>query len=129
MNNHMRGNFPSDPATEEWHYQNLGNLVGVLPLEGGFVFIDTHEDSIATGEFWVSPRVYWASAWGQFPASRHNGSATLSFSDGHVVSHKWIDSRTRQPVTGKSLYGERQDDNPDIVWLQNRATVYRRSPQ
>lgn len=124
MNEYMGTQIGLNPNgdPEAYHYATLGNLVR-LPEEMGLVFIDTHEDSIVSGMFQFDhPYVYW---WDTFPASRHNGAATLSFTDGHVVCHKWLDSRTRQPVTRKGLYGIPQPGNQDILWLQLRASQWK----
>jgi prepilin-type processing-associated H-X9-DG protein len=102
---------------------NLGYGTEVMlaahpPVESGWVFIDTHADSVGTGLFLVAHE-----GWANFPASRHNGAATVGFADGHVICHKWLDERTRQPVTGYSLYGVVQSNNHDIDWVVDRSTV------
>src|SRR5258708_7362939 len=59
-----------------------------------WVLIDRHEDSVTDGTF-IFPFGLPASAalWGSIPASRHSGSGVISFSDGHVEAHKWLDGR------------------------------------
>jgi prepilin-type processing-associated H-X9-DG protein len=123
MNHHMGSPFGDGPASS-WDYQKLASLQARTPRESGVVFIDTHEDSVATGMFLVAPLYY--SGWGHFPASRHNGAATLSFTDGHVIGRRWADARTRQPATGYWLYGVTQWRNPDIRWFQDASTVVKR---
>jgi prepilin-type N-terminal cleavage/methylation domain-containing protein/prepilin-type processing-associated H-X9-DG protein len=125
MNSFMRGNFGTSTAYPYWNYANLSHLATKSPAESGFVFIDTHEDSIATGQFALTDPQAGLVGWAQVPASRHNGGATLSFTDGHVLTHRWVDGRTRQPVTGNWLYGVLQSGNPDILWVQQRATAHR----
>jgi prepilin-type N-terminal cleavage/methylation domain-containing protein/prepilin-type processing-associated H-X9-DG protein len=120
MNHHMGSGSGNGPFSS-WDYQKLADVQAHIPRETGAVFIDTHEDSLSTGMFLVNdPFSPW---WNDFPASRHNGSATVSFTDGHVICHRWIDPRTRRPMTGYWLYGEEQKGNPDIRWLQERATL------
>jgi prepilin-type processing-associated H-X9-DG protein len=81
---------------------------------------DTHEDSIASGNFPIdAPYAPW---WSCFPANRHGG-ATIGFSDGHVICHRWLDERTKVPITGVQLPGVKQPGNKDIHWLQERATA------
>lgn len=112
-------NVDGDPAS--WRYQRLEHVAAHPPRESGAVFIDTHEDSISVGLFNIEPPfVPW---WDTFPGSRHNGAATISFTDGHVICHRWTDERTRQPVTGKWLYGVKQEGNRDIRWMQECATL------
>jgi len=91
-----------------------------------FVFLDEHPDSLDFVSFWVEDRKSGAgltSASGSCPGSLHHGAATLSFADGHVELHKWLDPRTKPPV----MYSQRlafsfgSSDNPDIRWLQERT--------
>jgi type II secretory pathway pseudopilin PulG len=93
-----------------------------LPPSGGFVLIDTHEDSITTGVFELArtpslPNTWWLD----FPGGRHNRAAVLSFTDGHIEAHKWLDPRTTRAATGTYLWGEQQENNRDVVWLHERG--------
>jgi prepilin-type N-terminal cleavage/methylation domain-containing protein/prepilin-type processing-associated H-X9-DG protein len=123
MNSYMSGEAPvvDDQDPTSWHYRTVTQIVARPPRETGCIFIDTHEDSIASGFFLVeAPYAPW---WDNLPGARHNGGATFSFSDGHVDCHRWRDPRTRLPVTGANQYGIKQPNNPDIRWLQERATA------
>jgi len=53
----------------------------------------------------------------------HGGAATVSFADGHVELHKWLDARTKPPVTYNSPleFSVSSSDNPDVKWLQERT--------
>ncbi len=95
-----------------------------------FIFLDVHEDSMAGAAFQpfmphggviVVPKS--DTGWDQFPAARHGGSGTFSFGDGHAELHRWVDPRTRAPVTRTPLYGVRQAKNPDVWWVQDRAST------
>jgi len=60
---------------------------------------------------------------GDMPGSYHNGAGGLSFVDGHAEIKRWRDPRTTPPVRqGTSLTPGASPYNPDIVWLQERAT-------
>ena len=98
-----------------------------------FVFLDVHEDSIEGGTF-QPPRPHLGfpksdTQWNQFPAARHGGAGVFSFGDGHGELHRWLDPRTRVPVTRTILYGVwhglvadgRQTNNPDVWWVEDRA--------
>ena len=61
-----------------------------------WVTLDEHPDSI-NDAFFIVGRT--ASAWGDLPASYHNGACGFSFADGHAEVHKWT-SKT-------SIYGVR----------------------
>jgi prepilin-type processing-associated H-X9-DG protein len=119
MNNYMGPGTSAYPSSTRRWYNCLTDLLNGLPLENGFVFIDTHEDSIASPPYNVPED----SGWAHFPGNRHNGGATLSFTDGHVVCHRWQDPRTRQPVRGIVLYGVSQPGNLDIQWIHHRAAA------
>jgi prepilin-type processing-associated H-X9-DG protein len=119
MNDFMGTEDSASPMSTLRWYATLRDINAGLPVENGFVLIDVHEDSISHGKFIVPE----PPAWAHLPASRHNGGAILSFTDGHVVFHKWKDPRTYQPVSGKVLYGLWQTNNVDIKWLYDRATA------
>lgn len=90
------------------------------PPAKNWVFIDEHEDSIDDGMFvFVGGNRFNIS---ELPAARHNGVGVLSFADGHVESHKWLDDRTKRPVQREKFYGTRMPANPDIAWLWERTT-------
>ncbi|MCW5558217.1 MAG: type II secretion system protein [Verrucomicrobiae bacterium] len=102
--------------------------VGPITVEGipnaasQFVFLDEHPDSINTITFWTSPAQGRAVKIVNFPGSQHRGAATLSFADGHAESHRWVDPRTRPPVTGRNDLAETDsEDNPDVAWLQRHT--------
>jgi prepilin-type N-terminal cleavage/methylation domain-containing protein len=87
-----------------------------------WVLIDTHEDSVTDGTF-IFPFGLPASAalWGSLPASHHNGSGVLSFSDGHVEAHKWLDGRSLVPVK-RVWQGKIQAPNStDIEWMKQQC--------
>lgn len=84
------------------------------------MFIDEHEDTMDDG--WFDFTDGDQDAYGELPASRHEGVGVLSFVYGHVESHKWLDERTMRPVQRKKFYGAFMLGNPDIPWLWERTT-------
>ncbi len=99
-----------------------------------FVLLDMREDSINTGGFGVNmagfpdqPELHGFIGF-DYPASYHSDSGTLSFADGHSETRRWIDPRTRPPLVKDDwlmLNDEITPNNPDIRWLQERATRLR----
>jgi prepilin-type N-terminal cleavage/methylation domain-containing protein/prepilin-type processing-associated H-X9-DG protein len=90
-----------------------------------FVFVDEHEDSIWGGNFQVDLGFFGPDTrWIQLPASRHSGSGVFSFADGHAETKKWIDARTRLPVKRLLWWyvGGPCPNNPDVLWVRERAT-------
>ena len=58
-----------------------------------------------------------------FPSGNHNGAAGISFADGHVIIHKWLDPRTFSPPgpimpgQGSTTSTQQTPDNPDCFYL------------
>jgi prepilin-type processing-associated H-X9-DG protein/prepilin-type N-terminal cleavage/methylation domain-containing protein len=111
------------PEPVKFGPQTFSHIVNPSSL---FVFIDEHPDSLDFVSFWVEDRKSGAGLSGNSgscPGSLHNGAAAISFADGHVELHRWIDPRTKPRVT----YSERLSfqffgsDNPDVRWLQERT--------
>jgi hypothetical protein len=50
----------------------------------------------------------------------------VSFGDGHVEPHKWLDARTKKGLPGGAAYIPHNDpspNNPDLKWIRERTTV------
>jgi prepilin-type processing-associated H-X9-DG protein len=55
-----------------------------------------------------------------FPSGNHNGAAGISFADGHVIIHKWLDPRTFSPIVpgqGSTTSTQQTPDDPDCFYL------------
>jgi prepilin-type N-terminal cleavage/methylation domain-containing protein/prepilin-type processing-associated H-X9-DG protein len=88
-----------------------------------FLMLDEHPDTINDGFFVNRWDEY---KWGNLPASYHNAAANLSFTDGHVESHRWTVSDTARPaVKGAADGGKGFPATPptDFDWLKERASV------
>jgi prepilin-type N-terminal cleavage/methylation domain-containing protein/prepilin-type processing-associated H-X9-DG protein len=60
-----------------------------------FVIMDEHPFSINDGSLIISAVATAGNTYIiDFPGGNHNGAAGISFADGHVIIHKWLDSRT-----------------------------------
>ena len=113
------GSLGTGPFPEDLPYRINVKLSGLTdpPPVRTFVFIDEREDSINDCVFYVSMGLRGISAlWRDLPAFYHNGAAGLLFADGHAESKRW-DSRTIA-----ARMGGPSSDNPDVAWLQERAT-------
>ena len=93
-----------------------------------YVLLDEHPDGINAGGF-ANQMVESAGAARiiDFPASYHNGAAGISFSDGHADIRKWVDSRTKPPVTYNNNLGLNvaSPNNQDMIWLADRTSSRR----
>jgi len=63
-----------------------------------WVTIDEQADSINDGFFIVGYPTPTGNAWGDIPASYHNGACGFSFADGHAEIHKWRSPTSIYPV-------------------------------
>ena len=107
------------------HYKQFFALTEIPAPSSIFVFIDEHPDSINDGYFLVKPG-YAQAEWADLPASYHNGAGVLSFADGHVEQHKWLDSETKAAAAPDAAMLPRDipvDRRTDFNWLFGRSTV------
>jgi prepilin-type processing-associated H-X9-DG protein len=100
-----------------------------------FVFLDMREDSVNWGNFMTymagysptDPSQYGFD--GDFPGMYHNLACGFSFADGHSELKRWLDPRTRPPLTigANPLFDNfsQSPDNPDVAWLQDHSTRLR----
>ncbi len=91
-----------------------------------FVILDERYDSINEGNFAVdlsntgtfdgngAPNPYW---WLDTPASYHNRAVVLSFADGHVERHPWLERTTLSPI-GRTGFRHTAATDRDVAWLQ-----------
>jgi prepilin-type N-terminal cleavage/methylation domain-containing protein len=93
-----------------------------------FIFLDLREDSIDVGNFGTDMRGWpdepERNAFLDYPASYHLRAGGFSFADGHAEMRRWMDDRTMPPLQRNGLIPDvvPSPHNPDITWLQNRAT-------
>lgn len=85
-----------------------------------YVFIEEHPDTINDGYFMNK----WDDVkWGNLPASYHNGSANMSWADGHVERHHWLPNTVRPSVKGGVGGGFVPSPATDYLWLRDRSSV------
>ena len=107
--------------------------------ENVWVILDEHPDSINDAAFMLNAGVYdgvTSEYWRDFPGSLHGGAVSISFADGHSEIHKWVESRTCQPVERKNFASSpppittplNQTVNihhsPDYEWLEDRMPYH-----
>lgn len=86
---------------------------------GWIVFMDTHDDSIATCNLTLA-RDATFSGWSKFPTARHGKAGTQGFVDGHLEMKRWVDSRTLARVTGGSTPPQNHFGGPDYHYVYLR---------
>lgn len=101
-------------------YGTVSSLVSPRP-ENLFVLIDEDEYSINEGAFSMSMQTRPQEIL-DWPAMWHEMAAGISFADGHVETHQWIDSRTKV-VNGNVARRSFSPLNPDLTWLQSKTSA------
>ena len=88
-----------------------------------WVLIDENPYSINDGEFAASAVATPGSTYLiDFPSGLHGAAGVISFADGHVIVHRWLDARTytptpNQPGQGSTSNGYQSPDNQDCFYL------------
>lgn len=108
------------------HYKVFAKTTDMTaPAPANLLLVEeVHPDSICTPFFGAymdggrKLRIF------HYPASYHNRSSVVSFADGHVMTHRWMDQRTIGP---DQVNFHRHDQpaplNPDFPWIQERTTA------
>jgi prepilin-type N-terminal cleavage/methylation domain-containing protein/prepilin-type processing-associated H-X9-DG protein len=119
MNQRMNGGeYNSAPLSMFNNPNKLTAIINPGPATA-FVFIDERADSINDGFFVIDMLDTGPLAViGNTPADYHNGCSSVSFADGHVEIHKWLDPRTEmRPYEPRAPV----PNDPDIAWLQEHC--------
>ena len=132
MNSWM-GSYHADGTPVPWRgspngavFRKIGDIANPGPAKA-FVFIDEREDSINDGYFAVDMTGVGGDGSDlriiDYPASYHGERGSLSFADGHVEFHKWVDPRTMPPIRQENLqWWIDSPTNADVIWLQEHST-------
>jgi prepilin-type N-terminal cleavage/methylation domain-containing protein/prepilin-type processing-associated H-X9-DG protein len=89
-----------------------------------FVFIDGNAQSICCPAFMVTPDPQ--TEFFHVPGVYHNKGGTVSFADGHAITHRWQDARTATNMPGESLFllaHFSSANNRDLKYLQSIAST------
>lgn len=121
MNAYMNGSG----VWQDTNYVTFRQSTQIPNPSATWVFIEEREDSINDGYFAVAVATQHAII--DTPASYHDGAAVLSFADGHVEQHKWVEATTTPPLrpgvhlSGVPIYTSATDR--DMRWLAEHTTV------
>jgi len=120
MNGYMGG---SEQEAGFREFIKLPEIIAPGPSDA-WVFMDERADSINDGLFAVDAAAQYAIV--DYPASYHGGGGCLTFADGHVGYHKWVEPTTNPPlVPGQRLpTGSKPTsaNDCDLQWLIAHTT-------
>jgi prepilin-type processing-associated H-X9-DG protein len=115
--------YRENPSSAHRLYKKTTDVTDPSPSEL-FVFAEIHPESICRPFFGLHltrPSFY------HVPGNYHGKSATISFADSHVESHRWLNPRTYDPPKSLDWHGHdySSPNNPDLLWIQQHATAKR----
>jgi prepilin-type N-terminal cleavage/methylation domain-containing protein/prepilin-type processing-associated H-X9-DG protein len=105
------------------NYRQFFKVTQVPKPSDIFTFIEEHPNSISDGYFLNKPDTW---QWLRLPASHHSGAVHLSFTDGHVETHKWRFAATQPPVRPGVGYLPVKvwgTERADFDWLMYRTST------
>lgn len=101
-------------------YQKYGHISENMP-QGTFLFMDVQPDSICWPYFGVE---MYNDVFFNWPGASHSRGSVVSYADGHVDWHRWLDSRTLNPKSANyHAHNDSSPGNADIGWIRARTTV------
>jgi prepilin-type N-terminal cleavage/methylation domain-containing protein/prepilin-type processing-associated H-X9-DG protein len=115
------------PSTQGKTFSKVSEIKGISPSDI-WAIIDEHEDWIGDSTFVNLPRNLTPpqyTAWLELPSARHQRGACLSFADGHVERHRWLEQSTFKPVrrVWESFMTTLPAPSRDAQWLTEHATA------
>ncbi len=113
-------------AGQTWRtYGKTSDAIDPGPSEL-WVMMDEDENSINDGGLAVIGPGAGNFRMIDWPATYHNGAASISFLDGHSEIRRWRDPRTK--VYQGNVRIANQAGNQDIIWLSERTSAMIRNP-
>jgi prepilin-type N-terminal cleavage/methylation domain-containing protein/prepilin-type processing-associated H-X9-DG protein len=108
-----------------WTFRKHSDLALGQPSEL-LTFLDVAPGNICHSAFVIYLGTGLPGLYYHLPSAEHRGSGVLTFADGHVRSRKWVDPVTSQLARQKWIPNHlslQYPGNPDLDWLQERASV------
>jgi prepilin-type N-terminal cleavage/methylation domain-containing protein/prepilin-type processing-associated H-X9-DG protein len=112
-------------SPQHWTFLKWSAIQPVSPANL-FAFLDVAPGNVCLPGFIT--RMGTAGQFYHLPARQHNGQGPLSFADGHVESHRWLEARTVQEADkpwNPDHWTLWVPGNRDLQWLQSHASVLR----
>jgi len=88
-----------------------------------FTFLDVAPGFICHAGFVVAEE---SSLYYHMPSAQHQNGGVVTFADGHVESHRWVETETileARTIEWLSNHFFFRPRNRDLKWLQEHATV------
>lgn len=114
-------------STRHWVFRKESDLGLGRPSEL-LTFLDVAPGNICHSAFVIDLGTSLPGLYYHLPSVQHGGAGVLTFADGHVMSRRWIDPVTTQLARERWVPNHislQFPGNPDLEWLQERASVLR----
>lgn len=124
MNSYLGWNGPPLELTSGYlTVKRLPQLARLGPAKA-FLFQDVLPENLCFPAFMVR-MPGGGDTFFHLPSSQHNRSGVVSFCDGHIESHRWVDPRTRPPVPSDGLvaHSTSAPNSADLAWIRERTTL------
>jgi len=111
-------------TTRFWTFSKTGDLAVADP-SSLLTFLDVAPGNICHSAF-VIHNGGFAGLYYHLPSVQHGLAGVVSFADGHVESHKWIDPTTTQLAREKWIPNHislQFPDNRDLDWLKAHGSL------
>jgi prepilin-type processing-associated H-X9-DG protein len=124
MNSYLGWNGPPLELTSGYIIVNRLPQLAQLGPAKAFLFQDVLPENLCFPAFMVRMPGD-GDTFFHLPSSQHNRSGVVSFCDGHVESHRWVDPRTRPPVPPDGLiaHSTSAPNSADLAWIRDRTTI------
>lgn len=120
MNAYMGGPVQMKAYRE---FLNMRDIIAPGPSDA-WVLMDERCDSINDGLFAIDAAAQYAIV--DYPANYHNGGSCLSFADGHMEYHKWVEATTEPPMNPNQRLPSgpkpTSTNDRDMQWLVSHTT-------
>jgi prepilin-type N-terminal cleavage/methylation domain-containing protein len=119
MNSYVGWSQPASGWNSERYrsFDKMGDFAPANPAQI-FLFSDMNPGSICHSAFVVTEMWFY-----HLPFAGHNRSGVLTYSDGHVDTHRWTDPRTIKPEWDLATHLQGMANNSDRDWLVQHASV------
>jgi prepilin-type N-terminal cleavage/methylation domain-containing protein/prepilin-type processing-associated H-X9-DG protein len=91
---------------------------------GTFLFMDLSAQSLCTPAFIVPMPGIGGDQFFHLPAAYHNNGGVVSFTDGHVVAHRWFDPKVIQTASTRARiqHNLASPRSRDLQWIRERTS-------
>jgi prepilin-type N-terminal cleavage/methylation domain-containing protein/prepilin-type processing-associated H-X9-DG protein len=97
------------------YYEKMNSFIKLKPVNA-VMFLDERQTEIDDGWFWGPGQLYNVE---NLPAINHGTSSSVSFADGHVELHHWLDPK----FIALTAYGANLPGSVDAAWMWQHFTA------